>query len=218
MASRTTAANRRGTAERQRAPAWGADLPITDEQARERLITAAEACFAERGPNKTRMTHVAAKAGVHRTTVYAYFPNIDAILAACFVRANMALVATVEFHFEQDGLFVDRLINAVLAGLDFARNSPAILSMTTTNELARTFHATERSTSWRAEIIGQLANRFAEAPDGEIRTDVPPQLLAEWVVRVCWSLIEEPGRPGVGGDEGLLQTFLPGAIRPQLSV
>ena len=198
-----------------RAPAWGADLPLTDNEARDRLIKAAEACFAERGPSRTKITHVAAKAGVHRTTVYSYFPNMDAILAACFVKANDSVLAAAEPYFAENRPFIDRLINAIMAGLRAARSSPAILSMTAPQDLARTHRAAERSEAWRTEIVEGLAARFATADPGEVRTDVSPQQMAHWVARIAFSLIEEPGNPDVGGDEGLLRAFLPGAIAPQ---
>jgi len=44
---------------------------------------------------------------------------------------------------------------------------------------------------------------------------VSAQMMAGWVVRVCFSLIEDPGDPDAGGDEALLRAFLPGAIAPQ---
>ncbi|MEZ0351970.1 TetR/AcrR family transcriptional regulator [Mycobacterium sp. pR1184] len=200
---------------RHRAPAWGADLPLTEDDARDRLIEAAEACFAERGPSRTKMTHVAAKAGVHRTTVYSYFPNMDAILAACFVKATNLVVAAADPYFAEDRPFIDRLINGVMAGLRAARSSPTMLSMTAPPDLARTHRAAERSEAWRTEIVEGLATRFATAAPGEVRTDVSPHQMAHWVVRIAFSLIEDPGSPDVGGDEGLLRAFLPGAIAPQ---
>jgi len=201
--------------DRHRAPAWGADLPMTDKEARDRLIEAAEACFAERGPSRTKITHVAAKAGIHRTTVYSYFPNMDAILAACFVKANNLVLTAAEPYFAEDRPFIDRLINAVLAGLRVARSHPAILSMTGPQDLARTHRAAERSDAWRTEIVDGLAARFATAAPGELRTDISPHLMAHWVARIAFSLIEDPGGPDIGGDEGLLRAFLPGAIAPQ---
>lgn len=198
----------------QRAPAWGANLPMTDEQARERLIEAAEACFVERGPSRTKVTHVAAKAGVHRTTVYSYFANMDEILAACFVKTTNAVVEAAEPYFAQDAPFIERLINGAVAGLNAARSSTTMRSMTTAEELARTHRAAERSEAWRAEIVDRLADRFTTAAPGEIRTDVSPHVLAQWVVRICFSLIEDPAGPEVGGDEGLLRTFLARTIAP----
>lgn len=119
------------SAEAQRAPAWGADLPPTEAEARARLLDAAEACFLERGPSKTKVTHVAAKAGVHRTTVYSYFANMDEILAACFVKATNLVVDAAEPYFAQRGPFIERLIMGALAGLGAARSSPTMRAMTT---------------------------------------------------------------------------------------
>jgi hypothetical protein len=47
-----------------------------------------------------------------------------------------------------------------------------------------------------------------------VRTDVSIHVLAQWVVRICFSLIDEPADPAIGGDEGLLRTFLPRTIAP----
>ncbi|MDV3219537.1 TetR/AcrR family transcriptional regulator, partial [Mycobacterium avium] len=59
----------------------GADSPADDE-ARERLLTAADSCYSDKGPVHTRMGDIARRAGVHRSTVYYYFPSKDALLAA----------------------------------------------------------------------------------------------------------------------------------------
>src|ERR1700716_1056455 len=85
-----------------RAPAWGADLPSDEQQARDRLLDAAEACYAERGVSRTKMTHIAQRAAVHRTTVYSYFPNRDAVLAACYVRAIDVVLDAAEHYWAAD--------------------------------------------------------------------------------------------------------------------
>ncbi|EKF21671.1 bacterial regulatory s, tetR family protein [Mycolicibacterium hassiacum DSM 44199] len=199
----------------RRSPAWGAaDPPMSDGEARSRLLEAAEACFRERGPLRTKITHVAAKAGVHRTTVYKYFSGMDEILMACFIKATDAVVEAAEPYFRQDAPFVERLIRAALAGLQVARTSPTMRSMTTPDVLAHTHQLAERSETWRAEVVDRLAERFTTAAPGEVRTDVSPHVLAQWVVRLCFSLIEEPAGPEFGGDEGLLRTFLPRTIAP----
>lgn len=202
------------TPDTRRAPPWGADLPLTEDEARARLVSAAEACFLERGPSRTKITHVAAKAGVHRTTVYSYFANMDEILAACFVKATTGVVDAAEPYFARQAPFIERLITGLLAGLEAARASPTMRAMTTPDELARTHHAAEQSEAWRAEIVDRLAHRFTAAAPGEVRTDVAPRVLAQWVVRICFSLIEEPADPAIGGDEGLLRMFLPRTIVP----
>lgn len=198
-----------------RSPAWGADMPADEAQARERILQAAESCFAQRGPSRTKMTHIAAAAGIHRTTLYSYFPNRDAVLVACFVRATEATIEAGNEYFSGSGPFIERLIRGALAGLDVARRSPAIRSMTSPEDLAHTHHAAEQSQIWRTEVVDRLAEWFVAAEPGEVRTDVSPRMLAQWVVRICFSLIEEPGSPESGGDEGLLRAFLPGTVAPQ---
>jgi AcrR family transcriptional regulator len=53
----------------------GADLLLNEDEAQERLLAAAKACYAERGPTGTRMSDIANRAGVNRSTVYYYFPT-----------------------------------------------------------------------------------------------------------------------------------------------
>ncbi|GFG83970.1 TetR/AcrR family transcriptional regulator [Mycolicibacter algericus] len=198
-----------------RAARWGADLPVDEEQARERLLQAAETCYGRHGPSRTKMTHIAQEAGVHRTTVYSYFPNRDAVLAACFVRAVAGVIAAADPCFDSDEPFSERLVKALLVGLEAARNSPAMKMLIAGDELARTHRAAEASEIWREDLRASLGQRFAEAAaKGEVRDDVPPETLAHWATRICFSLIADPGKPEHGGDEGLLRAFLPAALAP----
>ena len=196
-----------------RAPRWGADLPVDEDEARERLLSAAETCYAKYGPTRTKMTHIAQEAGVHRTTVYSYFPNRDAVLAACFVRGVNGVVAAAEPYFNSAEPFSERLTKALLVGLEAARNSPAMKMLIAGDELAETHRAAEASEIWRSEVRARFARRFADAAAaGETRSDVPAETLAHWVTRICFSLIADPGKPEYGGDEGLLRAFLPGML------
>jgi AcrR family transcriptional regulator len=207
MATRSAAA---------RTPAWGADLPTSDDQARERLLDAAEKCYAERGVGRTKMTHIANKAGVHRSTVYSYFPNRDAVLAECFLRAVTAVLDAAESCWETDEPFADQLVNSCIVGLAVARESPTMRMLTFDDELGRTFHAASASEKWQDRLRDGLGKRFAAAAQrGEVRDDVAPETMAHWVTRICFSLIAEPGAAEYGGDEGLLRAFLPGAFSPR---
>lgn len=199
----------------RRAPAWGIAVPMDDEQARERLLDAAEACYAERGPTRTKMTHIAAEAKVHRSTVYSYFPNRDAVLAACFMRAIAAVLDAAEPCWQTDEPFIEQVVDSCLIGLDVARTSPTMQLLTADDELARTHRAAEASESWRNRLRDGLGKRIAmAAAAGDVRDDVPPETLAHWITRICFSLIAEPGKPEHGGDEGLLRAFLPRALAP----
>jgi len=199
-----------------RAGRWGADLPADEEQARERLLRAAEACYVEHGPNRTKMTDIARKAGVHRTTVYAYFPNRDAVLAASFVRAVAGVLDAAEPCWRTAEPFLEQVVQASLAGMAAARSSPTMRLLIGDDALGRTFHVTEHSEIWRSRLAEALGRRIAAAADaGDVRDDIAPEIMAHWVTRMCFSLIAEPGNPEYGGDEGLLRAFLTASLAPR---
>jgi AcrR family transcriptional regulator len=198
------------------AGAWGADTPLDEEQARERLLAAAEACYADRGPTRTRMSDIAHRAGVHRSTVYYYFPNKDAVLAASFVRALTGVLVAAEPCWHTDEPFLEKLVRACLVGNDAARNSPTMRLLIDDDELRHTIHAAEASELWRAKLADALGQRLAAAATaGEARGDLSPETLARWVTRINFSLIAEPGRPEDGGDEGLLRHLLAASLSPR---
>jgi AcrR family transcriptional regulator len=199
-----------------RAAPWGADAPVGEEQARERLLAAAEACYAERGPTRTRISDIANKAGVHRRTVYDYFPTKDALLAASFVRAIRAVLDTAEPYWDTDEPFLEQLVDAVTVGLQAARNSPTVALLLGADDLGRTFHAAEASEAWSQNLAQVLGHRLeAAVANGQVRDDLTVETMTHWVTRIAFSLIAEPGRPEDGGDEGLIRAFLPACLAPR---
>jgi AcrR family transcriptional regulator len=199
-----------------RAAAWGADTPVDEDQARERLLEAAEACYAVKGPGRTRMSDIANRAGVHRTTVYSYFPNKDAVLAACFVRAVAGVLDAAEPCWHTDQPFLEQLVQAIVVGMEAGRKSPTMQLLIGEDALRRTFRAAEASELWRQDLAGNLGQRIAAAAAaGEVRDDVAPETMAHWVTRVSFSLIAEPARPEDGGDVGLLRVFLTASLAPR---
>ncbi len=109
---------------------------------------------------------------MHRTTVYSYFPNRDAVLAACFVPGVAEVVAAANPCFETDEPFPERLVNAMLVGLAAARSSPAMTILIDQDELAQSQRAAEASEIWRNDVRAHFAQRFADAAAaGEVRTD-----------------------------------------------
>lgn len=199
-----------------RAAPWGADAPVGEDQARERLLTAAEACYVERGLTRTRMSDIANKAGVHRRTLYDYFPTKDALLAASFVRAISAVLDASEPFWDTDDPFLDQLVSATIVGLTAARNSPTMALLIGADDLGRTFHAAEASEAWSQNLAEALGERLERAQAaGEVRDDLTADTMAHWVTRIAFSLIAAPGRPEDGGDEGLIRAFLPACLAPR---
>lgn len=199
-----------------RAGAWGTDLPLNEDEARERLLAAADACYAERGPTRTRVSDIANKAGVNRSTVYYYFPNKEAVLAAAFVRALASVLASTEHCWHTDEPFLDRLVAACLAGNAAARMSPTVRLLIQNDEAAHTYHAAEHSELWRDQLAEALGHRIASAAAaGEVRDDLSADTLARWVTRINFSLMSEPASPEDGGEEGILRDLLAASLAPR---
>jgi AcrR family transcriptional regulator len=199
-----------------RPASWGADAPVGEDQARERLLAAAEACYLERGPSRTRMSDIANQAGVHRRTVYDYFPTKDALLAASFVRAISGVLETSEPCWHTDEPFLNQLVNAVIVGLQAARKSPTMALLIGTDELGRTFRAAEASELWGESLAEALGRRIETAmAAGEVRDDLSAETMAHWVTRIAFSLAAEQGRSEDGGDAGLIRAFIPACLAPR---
>lgn len=203
--------------EKHRAGSWDADSPADEDEARERLLVAADACYAEKGPVRTRMSDIARRAGVHRSTVYYYFSKKDALLAASFVRVLAATAEAVEQCWQTDDPFLTQLVAACMRGTDIARNSSIMRSLMEEHQaLGVAYHAAEGSELWRAKLAETLVRRLeAAATAGEIRRDLPADTLARWIVRINFSLIAQPAGPEDGGDEGLLRNLLVASLKPR---
>ncbi|QZH58410.1 TetR/AcrR family transcriptional regulator [Mycolicibacterium farcinogenes] len=202
-------------ADGRRSPAWSADLPVDEADARSRLLDAAEQCYAEFGPSRTKMAHIATRAGIHRTTIYSYFRNRDEVLTACYLRAASIVLDAAEACWTTDSPFIDQLVDACVVGISVARDLPALRVLIDRNELPYAQTVAAASDAWRNRLYEAFGRRLAvAAAAGAVRTDVTAETQAQWVVRICISLTVEPGRPEDGGDRGVLQAFLPRCVMP----
>ena len=197
---------------------WGADVPVDDDQARERLLDAAEACYRRVGIDRTRMDDIAAQAGVHRTTVYNYFPTKDTVLAAAFLREVDLILKRSERLLSGDGPFADRLVAACLASFGQIRESHYMGILLDPESVGRTLHAAAASQAFERRATEALEPALRAAVEaGEVRDDVPLPRVLRWVWRIAFSLVSEPAGELDGGDEGVLRDFLVPAITPHES-
>lgn len=200
--------------EARRSTHWGSDSPASDADARERLLDAADECYARRGVVGTRIDHIAEVAGVHRTTVYSYFPNKNALLSASFVRSAGAILAAVKSHFLTDEPFVEQFVKATLESLEATRTSPTMALLLGSGESAGlTVHAATASQDWHSLARDTLGPPLVQAVvDGYVRNDVPTEAILRWIWRVSFSLATEPGSAEDGGDEGVLRAFVVASV------
>ncbi len=170
-------------------PADAADRPPNAE----RILAAAEECFARYGFQKTSMADIAREAGLSRRSVYRHFPDKAALFSeVTAARARIFLDEIMRRTAELEGLSaqieeVSRLTNR------FVREDPisAALLLADPDSLARTVTTEAR------ELLGMAMDAIVPLIEtgrerGEVRVDLDVPRAAEWITRMVFSLSATP--------------------------
>lgn len=91
---------------------------------RRRILDVAAAIFEQRGVNRATMEEIAEAAGVARKTVYNHFENKPKLLGEVIEEASAAAAASALKSLDLAAAPEDLIVDAVMALLDHARNSP----------------------------------------------------------------------------------------------
>jgi AcrR family transcriptional regulator len=168
---------------------------VTDATA-DRVLDAAGRCFAAGGVPGTTIADIARAAGVSRPTVYRWFADRDAVLAAFVQRAARRLGDEIAVTVRR-GDPGRRLVDAVLAAVDGVRADPTLAAWFASESAGAALGAAAAS-----PVIEALAAGFlGDNDDEDVRTR------ARWVVRVTVSLLAMPGRDRAE-ERDLLERFL----------
>jgi AcrR family transcriptional regulator len=158
----------RTTAENSASP-----VPTRERQRRETrnlILEVAIAEIAEVGLAKARIEHIARKAGVTRTTIYAHFPRKEGFLRALETRSQEFALRELEGRLgEASG--PELLHGFVDAVLDLLQVAPTTLRRETFSLLLRE----PEHVDWETHpLFGFLTRQLALAMDrGEIAVDLP---------------------------------------------
>ena len=190
-----------------------ADRPTNPE----RILEAAEECFARYGFRKTSMEDIAREAGLSRRSVYRHFPDKSALFdEVAAARTRVFLEEIVRRTAELDGLSaqieeVARLTNR------FVREDPisAALLRADPDSLARMVSTGAREMLGMAmEAIVPLIESARDR--GEVRPDLDVRRAAEWITRMVFSLTATPSVTFDIGDPEQTATFLREFLLPGL--
>jgi len=160
----------------RRSPSPPAAATSTDD-ARERILAAAERCIDRHGIRKTTMDDVASEVGLSRPSVYRYFADRDDLLIELITRHARALLDRARKSISRQGSLADQIVEAILYTADHARRDPLtrhILDPDGTS-LGKRMVASGASERCRAEmwdpiLDAALANN--ELPVGLPRSDI----------------------------------------------
>src|SRR5271168_3761430 len=98
--------------------------PTSTDDARERILAAAERCIDRHGIRKTTMDDVASEVGLSRPSVYRYFADRDDLLIELITRHARALLDRARKSISRQGSLADQIVETVLYTADHGRRDP----------------------------------------------------------------------------------------------
>jgi AcrR family transcriptional regulator len=98
--------------------------PTSTDDARERILAAAERCIDRHGIRKTTMDDVASEVGLSRPSVYRYFADRDDLLIELITRHVRALLDRARKSIARQSSLPDQIIETVLYTAEHARRDP----------------------------------------------------------------------------------------------
>lgn len=153
---------------------------------REQILAAALRVFADRGYEATRISDIAAEAGVAYGLVYHYFGSRDAILDAVFHETWGGMLAAIAVAEETAGSAPERLELVVKIVLRSWRNNPTVVRLII-REVARSPHLEDELDQVGAALATVERLIAGGQEEGTIRASLDPALCA----RMLYGALEE---------------------------
>ena len=195
---------------------WRNDTPATLEEARDRLIDAAEACFSRFGVSKTTLEDIAAQAGVSRATVYRYFDGgRDEIILGVVLREAGVFMNALQRRVQRERQLADAIVEGILYTIASVRKNEHLALLFAPEVAGQTTSIAGASTALFELTTDFLRPIFEEARlEGQLREGVVAEDAAEFVLRMILSLlsVDGPRRRSDAKQRQFLHTFCAGAI------
>jgi AcrR family transcriptional regulator len=186
------------------------------ETARERVVAAAEQCFARYGVAKTTVEDVAGVAGISRATVYRLFPGgRDEIVLAALLASAHEFLPQLPARLRSARSIADSIVDLIMSAVTWMRSEPwraALLSA----PMSRALSAEDAAAPY-ALCSAFIAPYFdAARAAGLVRAQVGLDDAVEFVVRVIHSLLVVPGHRD--RDDAEMRRYLRTFVLPALLV
>jgi AcrR family transcriptional regulator len=94
------------------------------DDARERILAAAERCIERHGIRKTTMDDVASEVGLSRPSVYRYFADRDDLLIELITQHSRALIDRAQKSISRQSSLPDQIVEGLLYIADQSRRDP----------------------------------------------------------------------------------------------
>src|SRR5882757_3910351 len=151
--------------------------PTSADEARERILAAAERCIDRHGIRKTTMDDVACEVGLSRPSVYRYFADRDDLLIELITRHARALLGRARKSISRQSSLPDQIIQTVLYTAEHGRRDPLTRHCIDPDgtSLGRRMIASGTTEMMRAEMWDPILDAAVannELPSGLPRSDI----------------------------------------------
>ncbi|WP_372783301.1 TetR/AcrR family transcriptional regulator [Phenylobacterium sp.] len=158
------------------------------------IVESTAALLAEHGPRAVTMSQIAEQAGIGRATLYKYFPDVEAILAAWHQRHVAGHLEHLAKLRGQPGPAGERLA-AVLETYALISHHRGRHGA----ELDTLLHRGEAFARAQEQLLDVFESLLVEvAATGEVRDDVAPAELARYCLHALGAASDLPSKTAVG--------------------
>ncbi len=180
------------------------------DDARERILAAAERCIDRHGIRKTTMDDIACEVGLSRPSVYRYFADRDDLLIELFTRHGRALLDRAHKTISRQTSLPNQIVESLLYIADHARHDPLTRYLIDPDgtSLGRRMIASGTSEMLRAELWDPFLD--AALANNELPPGLPRPDIYLWVGNVAKMLMRglEDGDADVKRYRSILRRFV----------
>ena len=195
---------------------WRSDAPTSVDDARNRLIDAAEVCFTRFGVAKTTLEDIATEAGVSRATVYRYFEGgRDEIILGVVLREGNEFIESLGRRVQREETLGAAIVEGVLYTVSAVRKNEHLALLVAPEVAGHTTSIAGASTALYELTQDFLRPIFEQArTEGQLRDGVIAEDAAEFVLRMILSLLSVAGprKRSQAKEREFLRTYCAGAI------
>jgi AcrR family transcriptional regulator len=171
---------------------WNDTIEEHRRAVRVAILDATASLVAQQGLASVTMSQIAQATGIGRATLYKYFPDVEAIMAAWHERQvtdHLHQLAALGERGEDPG----QRLSAVLLAYAMIQHEHH------GHELAALLHRGEHMIAARRQLRDFVAGLLAEAvAGGQVRDDVAPGELAEYCLHALATAASLPSKAAVG--------------------
>jgi len=178
-----------------RESSWRSDAPANIDEARVRLVDAAERCFRKFGVAKTTLDDIASEAGVSRATVYRYFDGgRDEIVLEVVLREARAFLNSLGRRLDREVDLAEAIAEGVLYTIASVEKSDHLALLFAPEVAGQTGSIAGASTALFELTTDFLRPLFDQArASGQLRVAVSSDDAAEFVLRMILSFLTVSG-------------------------